>query len=314
MGRGYAWLDTGTHELAARSVALHRDHRAPAGAQDRVRRGDRVPDGLHLRRAARAPGGAAREERLRPVPPPGAAGEDADVNVTPTAHPRGARPRAEGLRRSRAASSSRAGTSARSRRRASRPLRAGQPLPLGRNVLRGLHYQIRQAQGKLVRVIAGEIYDVAVDIRRSSPTFGRWVGVALSAENRRMIWVPPGFAHGFLVVSEARRGALQGHRLLRARARAHDRLERPRARRSRGRSTGEPVLSAKDVAGTPSTRRRGLPVKIMLTGPTGQVGWELAPLLASLGEVVALDRTGLDLADRGGDPRTGPRGARPMSS
>jgi dTDP-4-dehydrorhamnose 3,5-epimerase len=72
-----------------------------------------------------------------------------------------------------------------------------------RNVLRGLHYQLQQAQGKLVRVIAGEIYDVAVDIRRSAPTFGRWVGLALSAENRRMVWVPPGFAHGFLVVSEA---------------------------------------------------------------------------------------------------------------
>lgn len=71
-----------------------------------------------------------------------------------------------------------------------------------RNVLRGLHYQIRQAQGKLVRVVAGEVYDVAVDLRRSSPTFGRWVGERLSAENHRMMWVPAGFAHGFLVLSE----------------------------------------------------------------------------------------------------------------
>ena len=72
----------------------------------------------------------------------------------------------------------------------------------GRNVLRGLHYQIRQPQGKLVRVTAGEVYDVAVDIRRSSPTFGKWTAAVLSASNKKVCWVPPGFAHGFLVVSE----------------------------------------------------------------------------------------------------------------
>lgn len=71
-----------------------------------------------------------------------------------------------------------------------------------RNVLRGLHYQIRQPQGKLVRVIQGEVFDVAVDIRRSSPNFGKWVGFNLSAENKRMAWIPPGFAHGFLVLSD----------------------------------------------------------------------------------------------------------------
>jgi len=69
-------------------------------------------------------------------------------------------------------------------------------------VLRGLHYQIGQPQGKLVRAVVGEIYDVAVDLRQASPTFGKWVGVRLSAGNRRQIWVPPGFAHGFYVLSE----------------------------------------------------------------------------------------------------------------
>ena len=73
----------------------------------------------------------------------------------------------------------------------------------GKNVLRGLHYQIKQAQGKLVRVIAGEVWDVAVDLRRSSPTFGKWVGFVLSAESKRMAWIPPGFAHGFVVTSES---------------------------------------------------------------------------------------------------------------
>ncbi|MEN6374760.1 MAG: dTDP-4-dehydrorhamnose 3,5-epimerase [Smithella sp.] len=72
----------------------------------------------------------------------------------------------------------------------------------GRNVLRGLHYQIQQPQGKLVRVVSGAVFDVAVDIRIGSPTLGRWVGAELSAENKRMLWIPEGFAHGFLVLSE----------------------------------------------------------------------------------------------------------------
>jgi dTDP-4-dehydrorhamnose 3,5-epimerase len=72
-----------------------------------------------------------------------------------------------------------------------------------RNVLRGLHYQIEQPQGKLVRVVAGEVFDVAVDIRKGSPTFGKWVGDILSAENKKQLWIPPDFAYGFLVLTES---------------------------------------------------------------------------------------------------------------
>ena len=72
-----------------------------------------------------------------------------------------------------------------------------------RGILRGLHYQTRQVQGKLVRVVAGEVFDVAVDMRRDSPTLGQWTGALLSADNHRMMWIPPGFAHGFYVTSDA---------------------------------------------------------------------------------------------------------------
>ena len=119
-----------------------------------------------------------------------------------------------------------------------------------RNTLRGLHYQIHQPQGKLVRVVAGEVFDVVVDLRRSSPTFGRWVGGCLSAENKMMLWIPPGLAHGFAVLSDY---ADFLYKTTDYWAPQHERtllwndpdlaIAWPLA--------GEPILAAKDQAGTP---------------------------------------------------------------
>lgn len=116
-------------------------------------------------------------------------------------------------------------------------------------VLRGLHYQIRQPQGKLVRVVAGEVFDVVVDLRKSSPTFGRWVGEALSAENKRMMWVPAGFAHGFVVVSEY---AEFLYKTTDYYAPEHERCIRwddPMLGIQWPDTIGQPMLSAKDVQG-----------------------------------------------------------------
>ena len=119
-----------------------------------------------------------------------------------------------------------------------------------RHVLRGLHYQLDRPQGKLVRVVSGKVFDVAVDLRRHSSTFGQWAGVELSAENKRMLWIPPGFGHGFLVLSE---GADFLYKVTDYYA--------PGSERSLLWSDaeigiawpldGQPILSAKDAAGTP---------------------------------------------------------------
>lgn len=119
-----------------------------------------------------------------------------------------------------------------------------------KGVLRGLHYQLKQPQGKLVRALRGEIYDVAVDLRRDSAQFGQWFGATLSAENRRMLWIPPGFGHGFLVLSDFAEVAYKATELY---APAHERsilwndpaigIEWPEL-------DCAPILSAKDSAGT----------------------------------------------------------------
>jgi len=119
-----------------------------------------------------------------------------------------------------------------------------------RGVLRGLHYQIHQPQGKLVRVIAGEVFDVCVDMRRSSPTFGKAVCVTLSADNHRQLWIPPGFAHGFLVTSES---ADFVYKTTDYYAPEHERsvLWNDAVLAIPWPLQGEPLLSAKDKAGTP---------------------------------------------------------------
>ena len=119
-----------------------------------------------------------------------------------------------------------------------------------RGVLRGLHYQIQQPQGKLVRVIAGEVFDVCVDMRRSSPTFGQSVCVSLSAENHRQLWIPPGFAHGFLVTSES---ADFTYKTTDYYAPEHERavLWNDPALAIAWPLQGQPLLSVKDKAGIP---------------------------------------------------------------
>jgi dTDP-4-dehydrorhamnose 3,5-epimerase len=118
-----------------------------------------------------------------------------------------------------------------------------------KNVLRGLHYQVKQAQGKLVRVTAGAIFDVVVDLRASSPSFGRWVGAVLSAENRRQVWVPAGFAHGFVVTSES---AECLYKTTDYWAPEHERtlLWSDSALAIDWPLSGEPIVSAKDRAGS----------------------------------------------------------------
>ncbi|HEY1464633.1 MAG TPA: dTDP-4-dehydrorhamnose 3,5-epimerase [Terriglobales bacterium] len=117
------------------------------------------------------------------------------------------------------------------------------------NVLRGLHYQIRQPQGKLVRVVVGEILDVGVDLRKGSPTFGKWNGAVLSAENKRMLWVPAGFGHGFSVLSA------DAHVLYKTTdfySPQHERtiIWNDPSLRIDWKITGKPIVSAKDCAGT----------------------------------------------------------------
>jgi len=120
-----------------------------------------------------------------------------------------------------------------------------------RNVLRGLHYQLNQPQSKLVRVTAGKVFDVAVDVRRNSPTFGKWVGVELSGENKRIFWIPKGFAHGFVVLSESADFLYKASDYYDPKSERAILWNDPQIGIEWPTLDGEPLLSGKDKAGTP---------------------------------------------------------------
>ncbi len=130
-----------------------------------------------------------------------------------------------------------------------------------RGVLRGLHYQLPRAQGKLVRVVQGEIFDVAVDIRKDSPTFGRWESGLLSADNRRQLWVPVGFAHGFLVLSETAEVLYKTTDYYRPEHEHCIRWDDPTIRIDWPLQGVVPVVSAKDAAGKPLSQARVFDLK-----------------------------------------------------
>ncbi len=204
MGRGSAWLDTGTHDSLVQAThfvqTVEQRQGLKIAAPEEVAYRMGYIDRAQLAHARRRAG----QERLRRVPPRARRrGRRRVIAETTDLPERGRRAFAGARRRARLLHRgiSRGLDSRRSvcRRRFAQDNHSRS----ARHVLRGLHFQLEHPQGKLVRPVTGTIFDVAVDIRRSSPTYGKWVGVTLEAGDGRQVWVPPGFAHGFLVLSES---------------------------------------------------------------------------------------------------------------
>src|SRR5690606_20256293 len=194
-GHRHARVDGGSLELRA-------DDREPAGTEGLLPGGNRVPERLDRRRAGAAPGRAAGQERLRAVSPATGPQRAHRMKILRTELPECVviEPQVHGDARGFFYESFHAGKFA----EAGLDLRFVQTnvSRSARGVLRGMHYQWPNPQGKLVSVLEGAVYDVAVDIRRGSPTFGKWAAVVLTGDNKRHFWIPEGFAHGFAVLSD----------------------------------------------------------------------------------------------------------------
>ena len=244
LARGIAWLDTGTHESLMQASNYIQAIEERQGLMVACLEEIAFRMGYITAADLDAAGAGDGVEHLRPVPAAHArAGGLTCARPTTLPGVSSSSPTSTGMARVLPRDLSRGQISA---ARHSRPVRSGQSLAIGAGTLRGLHLQVRRPQGKLVRVIEGEIFDVAVDVRRGSPTFGRWVGVTLSAENFRQCLRAAGFCARLLRAEPGRAGRIQVHGHLRSGERDRHRLERPGARHC---LAARPIRSCQSATG-----------------------------------------------------------------